>query len=63
MYLEERAPRPPAGPAVLNCAEGCQILTFPPQNNPYNVFAARCLQHDALAGTLWMLLPNQAASG
>lgn len=62
IHLEEQAPSPPAGPAVLHHSEGCQILTFPPQNSPYNACAAHCPQHDAPAGTLWMLLPNQAAS-
>uniref|UniRef100_A0A8C3CV45 Protein CASP n=1 Tax=Cairina moschata TaxID=8855 RepID=A0A8C3CV45_CAIMO len=62
IHLEEQAPSPPAGPAVLHHSEGCQILTFPPQNSPYNACAAHCPQHDAPAGTLWMLLPDQAAS-
>lgn len=62
IHLEEQAPSPPAGPAVLNHSEGCQILTFPPQNSPCNACAAHCPQHDVPVGTLWMLLPDQAAS-
>lgn len=62
IHLEEQAPSPPAEPAVLNHSEGCQILMFPPQNSPCNACAAHCPQHGAPAGTLWMLLPDQAAS-